>query len=155
MKPEFLRRAVCLSRSGMENMEGGPFGAVVVKDGKIIAEGNNQVTSHHDPTAHAEIVAIRRACLSLGTFSLEGCEVYASCEPCPMCLAALYWSGIRVLYYANTAAQAAEAGFDDAWIYHELALSKEERSLRSKHVPDKEAQDVFRSWRKNIKYTRY
>src|SRR5487761_1508170 len=117
----FMRRAISLSREQMEHGGGGPFGAVIVKGGVIIAEGWNRVTSTNDPTAHAEIVAIRAACAVLGSFSLGDCEIYASCEPCPMCLAAIYWARLERVYYANTRADAARIGFDDDFLYREIA----------------------------------
>src|SRR5665213_3187669 len=113
----FMRRAIDLSRQKMNENCGGPFGALIVKDGKIIAEGWNQVTSSHDPTAHAEIVAIRAACKTLDNFSLKGCEIYTSCEPCPMCMAAIYWAHLDQVYYANTRQDAAAIGFDDDFLY--------------------------------------
>ena len=117
MKKEFMNRAIELSRMNMETMDGGPFGAVVVKNGKIIGEGSNQVLKTKDPTAHAEIVAIREACRNLDSFLLEGCEIYSSCEPCPMCLGAIYWARIPVVYFGNTREDAHEYGFDDSHIY--------------------------------------
>src|SRR6266404_1774250 len=117
----FMRRAVELSRERMRQNAGGPFGAVIVKAGEILAEGWNKVTSTNDPTAHAEVSAIRAACARLGTFSLAGCDIYTSCEPCPMCLAAIYWARLDRIYFANSREDAAAIGFDDALIYHEVA----------------------------------
>jgi tRNA(Arg) A34 adenosine deaminase TadA len=142
----FMRRAIDLSRLHMEAGEGGPFGAVVVKDGEILGEGWNQVTSSHDPTAHAEVVAIRRACVKLGTFQLKGCEIYTSCEPCPMCLAAIYWARLDRIWYANGRADAAAIQFDDAWLYREVALPLEARSLPAFQLLRDEALPVFQSW---------
>lgn len=146
MHEEFMRRAIELSREKMREDEGGPFAAVIVRDGAIIAEGWNQVTGHNDPTAHAEIVAIREACRALGRFSLEGCEIYTSCEPCPMCLSAIHWARIDRVYYANTAEDAAAIGFDDARLYQELALPREERTLPMTRLLPAEALEVFREW---------
>ena len=142
----FMRRAIELSRLHMEAGEGGPFGAVVVKDGEILGEGWNQVTSSHDPTAHAEVVAIRRACAKLGTFQLKGCEIYTSCEPCPMCLAAIYWARLDRIWYANGRADAAAIQFDDAWLYREVAAPLEARSLPAVQLLRDEALPVFQSW---------
>jgi tRNA(Arg) A34 adenosine deaminase TadA len=141
-----MRRAIDLSRLHMEAGEGGPFGAVVVKDGEILGEGWNQVTSSHDPTAHAEVVAIRRACAKLGTFQLKGCEIYTSCEPCPMCLAAIYWARLDRIWYANGRADAAAIQFDDAWLYREVAAPLEARSLPAVQLLRDEALPVFQSW---------
>ena len=142
----FMRRAIAISGERMRAGLGGPFGAVVVKDGKIIAEGFNQVTSSSDPTAHAEVVAIRQACSALGRFSLEGCELYTSCEPCPMCLGAIYWARLDRVYYANDREDAARIGFDDDHIYREFAKAMNERSLEFIHMPMKEARAVFQEW---------
>ncbi|MCM2249943.1 MAG: nucleoside deaminase [Geothrix sp.] len=142
----FMRRAIDLSRLHMEAGEGGPFGAVVVKDGEIMGEGWNQVTSSHDPTAHAEVVAIRRACAKLGAFQLKGCEIYTSCEPCPMCLAAIYWARLDRVWFANGREDAAAIQFDDAWLYREVALPPEARSLPSTQLLREEALPVFQSW---------
>ena len=143
---DFMRRAVELSREEMLAGEGGPFAALVVLDGEIVGEGWNRVTSHNDPTAHAEIVAIRAACERLGTFSLEGATVYSSCEPCPMCLAALYWARVSRVVYANTTEQAAAIGFDDGFLYTELALPGQQRTLPTEHLPLEEAAAVFAEW---------
>lgn len=142
----FMRRAIELSREKMCAGDGGPFGAVVVVDGRIVGEGWNQVTSHNDPTAHAEVVAIREACTALGTYSLESGVLYTSCEPCPMCLAAAYWAHISRLFYANTTADAAAIGFDDATLYRELALPWAERTLPSEQLLAEEARAVFAEW---------
>jgi len=142
----FMRRAIELSRTMMERGAGGPFGAVIVKDGKVIAEGFNRVTTSNDPTAHAEIVAIRAACEALGSFSLKGCEIYASCEPCPMCLAAIYWSRIDRIYFANDRAAAAKIGFDDEFLYRELTLPLAARLIPTEHLPSAEARAAFDAW---------
>jgi guanine deaminase len=142
----FLREAIRLSRVRMRQGRGGPFGAVVVRDGSIVARGWNAVTSSVDPTAHAEVVAIRRACRKLGTFSLAGCVLYASCEPCPMCLAAAYWARVDRLVYAATRADAARAGFDDAFIYDQVPLAPEVRSLHTDHLLREDATAVFEEW---------
>jgi guanine deaminase len=142
----FMREAIRLSRTGMRQGGAGPFGAVVVRDGVIVARGWNAVTSSLDPTAHAEVVAIRRACRKLGTFDLGGCVLYASCEPCPMCLAAAYWARVDRLVYAATRDDAARAGFDDALIYRELLLAPEARTLHTDHLLRAEALGVFEEW---------
>lgn len=151
----FMKRAVALSREHMAAGDGGPFGAVVVKDGTILGEGWNRVTSAHDPTAHAEIVAIRDACRRLGTFSLEGAVIYASCEPCPMCLAAIYWARIGAVYYANDRTQAAAIGFDDARLYDEIAAPIEARTLPMIHLPNDDARTVFEAWTRKADRTPY
>ena len=151
----FMRRAIELSRIHMEAGEGGPFGAVVVKDGAILGEGWNRVTTTCDPTAHAEVVAIRAACNHLGTFSLKGCEIYTSCEPCPMCLAAIYWARLDRIWYANTQADAAAIQFDDEWLYREVALPIQERSLPTKELLREEALAVFRAWEAKPDKIRY
>lgn len=141
-----MRRAIELSREKMQIGEGGPFAAVIVRDGHVIGEGWNQVTSRNDPTAHAEIVAIRNACAEVGDFSLDGAVIYASCEPCPMCLAAIYWARISKLYYANTSEDAAAIDFDDEFLYRELAGSEARRSLPSERILAAEAHLVFDEW---------
>jgi guanine deaminase len=142
----FLRLAIAEALRGVAAGAGGPFGALVVKDGVIIGRGCNQVTSSCDPTAHAEVVAIRAACAALQTFQLDGCEVYASCEPCPMCLGALYWARPRAIHFAATKKDAAAAGFDDAFIYDELALPPAARKLPLQQHPVPEAQQPFAAW---------
>lgn len=144
----YLERAVALAREGMTASKGGPFGCVVVKDGQVLAEGYNRVTSDQDPTAHAEIVAIREACRRLGSFQLEGCTLFASCEPCPMCLGAIYWARPAAVYYAGTRDDAARAGFDDAFIYEEIDTTGAERSIPFAHVPVPEATAVFNDWKR-------
>jgi tRNA(Arg) A34 adenosine deaminase TadA len=142
----FMRRASELAEFAVENNLGGPFGAVVVKDGEIIGEGYNQVTSLNDPTAHAEMMAIRNACSRLGSFQLTNCEIYSSCEPCPMCLGAVYWARPDRLYYGSGREEAAEAGFDDAFIYEEIPKLQEERKIPFVFLPDEESSAVFRKW---------
>jgi tRNA(Arg) A34 adenosine deaminase TadA len=151
----FMARAIALSRSHMEAGHGGPFGAVIVRKGEIVAEGYNKVTSSNDPTAHAEVVAIREACQKLGTFELSDCELYTSCEPCPMCLASAYWARIPVIYYANTREDAAAIGFDDAHIYDELAKPIQERSIVMQTMLRSEAWKVFQAWEAKEDKTRY
>lgn len=143
---KFMRRAIELARDGIDSNEGGPFGCVVVKDDKIIGEGNNRVTSANDPTAHAEIIAIREACKSLDSFQLEGCTIYTSCEPCPMCLGAIYWARPAKVFYACTRDDAAKIGFDDAFIYAELEKDNGHRSLPIEGMMRNEALDVFNKW---------
>jgi tRNA(Arg) A34 adenosine deaminase TadA len=125
----FMQRAIELSTLSMQSGKGAPFGCVIVKDGKIVGEGHNQVTSSNDPTAHAEVVAIRDACKKLNTFQLDGCEVYTSCEPCPMCLGALYWARPSRIYFANTRKDAADIGFDDSMIYDEIVVEIGKRKI--------------------------
>ena len=141
-----LRRAVEISGIEMRNRQGGPFGAVIARDGEIVAEGHNRVTTANDPTAHAEVVAIREACVRLGTFDLSGCVIYASCEPCPMCLSAIYWARLDAVYYANSREDAAGIGFDDALLYHEIAKPIEGRSLSMTRIVLAEADEIFREW---------
>ncbi len=143
---KFLARAVALSREHMDRGAGGPFGSVVVRDGKVIGEGWNQVTSTNDPTAHAEVVAIRRACEAIGSFSLHGATLYASCEPCPMCLASAYWARVSRIVFANTREEAAKIGFDDHFLYEEIPKTIAERSIPTHHVPTSEAKAVFEAW---------
>jgi tRNA(Arg) A34 adenosine deaminase TadA len=152
---EFMRRAIELSREKMNANAGGPFGAVIVKDGKIISEGWNQVTSGHDPTAHAEVVAIRSACKALNTFSLKGCEIYTSCEPCPMCLSAIYWAHLDRIYYANSRNDAAVIGFDDDFLYQEIPLPESKRTKKSHRLLSDEAWEVFEEWTKKPDKIRY
>jgi guanine deaminase len=141
-----LARAVALSRERMEANAGGPFGAVIVRDGAVLAEGWNEVTSTNDPTAHAEVVAIRRACHAVGGFSLFGATLYTSCEPCPMCLASAYWARIGRIVYANTRDDAAAIGFDDAFIYDEMPLSPQDRAIPMQHQPRADAAETFAAW---------
>lgn len=143
-----MERAIELSRKGMNEDAGGPFGAVIVRDGKIISEGWNMVTSENDPTAHAEVTAIRKATKKIKDFSLAGCEIYTSCEPCPMCLAAIYWARIDKIYYANSKRDAAKIDFDDAFFYKELDKPKNKRTIPIKQMMRKEALEVFGEWKK-------
>ena len=150
-----MRRAIELSRQKMEENHGGPFGAVIVRQGRIIGEGWNQVTSGNDPTAHAEVVAIRAACKALGNYRLEGCEIYTSCEPCPMCLAAIYWARLEHVYYANSRKDAAAIGFDDDLLYREISLPEEKRALPASRLLAEEAKEVFDSWMKKADKVAY
>jgi len=143
---DFMRMAVELSVQNVSECVGGPFGAVVVKDGKVVAKSANKVTSTNDPTAHAEVSAIRLACTALNTFDLSGCVIYTSCEPCPMCLGAIYWSRIETIYYANTKADAAHIGFDDKFIYEELDKPMEQRTLPVVQMLRDEAMEAFKLW---------
>ena len=146
MQNAFMARAIELSIENVRSGRGGPFAAVVVKDGKLIAEGSNCVTSTNDPTAHAEVVAIREACKKLGFFELAGCEIYTSCEPCPMCMGAIYWARPDRVYFGNTAADAAEAGFDDSLIYRELSHPLAQRKIPMIQMMRDEALEGFRAW---------
>lgn len=143
---KFMREAIRLSIENVNYGNGGPFGAVIVKDGKIIARGVNNVTKNNDPTAHAEVDAIRKACKELGTFQLDGCELYTSCEPCPMCLGAIYWARPDKLYYANTKQDAAEIDFDDDFIYQELKLDYGDRKMTTVQLLREEALEAFKIW---------
>ncbi len=147
-KEKYMKRAIELAVDNVRN-GGGPFGAVIVKDGRIVAEGVNRVTSQHDPTAHAEVQAIREACRKMETFDLTGCEIYSSCEPCPMCLGAIYWAHLSHLYFAGTKIDAARAGFDDAFIYEELPLDIQHRQLPTKTMMHDEALQPFDEWMKS------
>lgn len=152
---EFMREAIRLSIENVESGNGGPFGAVIVKDGKIIARGVNNVTTHNDPTAHAEVTAIRNACKELGTFQLDGCEIYTSCEPCPMCLGAIYWARPDRMYFANTKKDAAEIEFDDQFIYDELDLSYLDRKLTTRQMLRDEALVAFKKWSESVDKIEY
>ncbi|MEO5911481.1 MAG: nucleoside deaminase [Pelobium sp.] len=143
---EFMREAITLSKNNVVKGLGGPFGAVIVKEGKIIAKSANTVTTTNDPTAHAEVSTIRLACKELNTFNLAGCVIYTSCEPCPMCLGAIYWAKLDKIYYANTKSDAAEIGFNDAFIYEELDLKPENRKLKAEQILADEAIEVFKMW---------
>ena len=145
MKEEFMRKAIALSIENVKN-GGGPFGAVIVRDNEIVATGVNRVTANCDPTAHAEVSAIREAAGKLGTFDLSGCEIYTSCEPCPMCLGAIYWAHLDKMYYGNTKSDAKEIGFDDSFIYEELELKPEDRRLYSENLLHAEAINAFDAW---------
>jgi tRNA(Arg) A34 adenosine deaminase TadA len=144
--PEFLRRAIALATGNVVSGKGGPFAALIVRDGRIVAEGANTVTATHDPTAHGEVNAIRAACKVLGTFSLAGCQLYTSCEPCPMCLAASHWARIDAVYYGASAADAARAGFDDAFLYAEFRKDQAARSLPTTQLLSDEAWASFAAW---------
>jgi guanine deaminase len=147
MPNEFMQRAISLAIENVRSGRGGPFGAVVVKDGKIIAEGANGVTSTNDPTAHAEITVIRAACRALGDFQLSGCDIYTSCEPCPMCLGAIYWARPANVYFACNAGDAAAAGFDDSFIYQQLWLPHPQRKIPMTALMREEALAAFRAWK--------
>ena len=149
MQQEFMHQAIALATENVRSGRGGPFGAVVVKDGKVVATGANQVTATNDPTAHAEVTAIRNACQALGTFQLDGCEVYTSCEPCPMCLAALYWSRCAAIYYGNSAADAARIGFDDSFLYEEVKKPLDQRSIPIMRLLPEAAWASFAEWDKS------
>ncbi|WP_297089778.1 nucleoside deaminase [uncultured Draconibacterium sp.] len=151
----FMQAAINLAQKGMESNTGGPFGAVVVKNNEIIAEGCNRVTSSNDPTAHAEVVAIREACRVLNTFQLTGCTVYTSCEPCPMCLGAIYWARPDKVIYAATKEDAADAQFDDHFIYEEMELQPVQRKIKFENLMRKEAQEVFQGWKSKEDKTQY
>jgi guanine deaminase len=152
---KFMARAIALSLENVQFRAGGPFAAVVVKDGKIVAEGANEVTATNDPTAHAEVVAIRAACRQLKSFDLQGCEIYTSCEPCPMCLGAIYWARPARVYYANSAADAARAGFDDAFIYQEISRPHPERQIPMVQLAQDGALAAFRAWQEKEDKIRY
>ena len=154
MNNNFMRQAIQLAVDNIKN-GGGPFGAVIVKDGKVIATGVNRVTASNDPTAHAEVSAIRAACEALGTFSLQGCDIYASCEPCPMCLGAIYWARLDHLYYGANKHDAAAAGFDDQFIYEELEQPIPSRHLKTEILLSNEAQEPFSVWKQYDKRTEY
>lgn len=155
MQKKFMQRAIELAREGMDAGAGGPFGSVVVRDGEIIAEGYNGVTSNNDPTAHAEVTAIRKACQKLGTFQLEDCEIYTSCEPCPMCLGAIYWARPKAVYYACSREDAAAIDFDDQLIYDEIDAGIENRQIPFKQIQREEALGVFDAWQKKTDKIEY
>lgn len=150
-----MMEAIQLSNTGIANNEGGPFGAVVVKNGVIVGRGNNKVTMLNDPTAHAEVTAIRDACKNLGTFQLNGCIIYTSCEPCPMCLGAIYWSRPDAVYYANHRKDAADIGFDDDFIYNEINVPLHQRAIPMIPIARAEALVVFDKWKKKEDKTLY
>ena len=150
----YMRMAIRLSIENVDN-GGGPFGAVIVRDGNVIATGVNRVVPDTDPTAHAEIAAIRSACRKLGTFRLDGCTVYSSCEPCPMCLSALYWAGVERICYGNTKADAQAIDFDDSFIYDQLELDYDQRSIRCEHFMREEALEAFRKWEEKTDKVEY
>ena len=150
-----MLRAIELSRTQMQSNQGGPFGAVIVKNGKIIGEGWNMVTSSNDPTAHAEVTAIREACKSLSTFELQDCEIYTSCEPCPMCLSAIYWARISKIYFANTRKDASDIQFDDDFLYQEIPKEISDRKIPMQQCCHQEAIEVFKEWEKKTDKVRY
>lgn len=152
---DFMARAMRLAAESIAADRGGPFGAVIVRGGEIIAEGWNEVTSTNDPTAHAEMVAIRRACDRLGAFHLNDCDIYASCEPCPMCLGAIYWARIRRIYFANTRVEAARIGFSDAFIYQQIGIAPAERSVPAIKLSPANAEHAFAQWMSKETKTEY
>lgn len=152
---KFMQEAIALSKKAISDNEGGPFGCVIVKDDVIVGRGNNKVTSTNDPTAHAEVVAIRDACKNLNSFQLDGCEVYTSCEPCPMCLGAIYWARPAVIYFANNRQDAADSGFDDSMIYEEMAADINDRKIPIKSLGREEALKVFAEWKIKTDKTDY
>jgi tRNA(Arg) A34 adenosine deaminase TadA len=155
MNNSFMARAIELSLENVRSGRGGPFAAVVVKDGTIIAEGTNRVTSTNDPTAHAEVVAIREAAKALGNFELAGCDLYTTCEPCPMCLGAIYWARPAKVYFANTAEDAAKIGFDDRLIYEEFQLPHARRRIPIRQLMREQAMEAFRAWEKKQDKVKY
>ena len=150
-----MKEAIAEGKKGLILHKGGPFGAIIVKDNRIIAVGSNQVTASNDPTAHAEIVAIRNACKNLNTFTLEGSILFTSCQPCPMCLCALYWARIREYYFAATAEDAQKAGFDDSFFYKELEKPSHERSIKSHQILREDALELFTLWETTLEKTPY
>lgn len=152
---KFMLEAIAMSQHGLRNNEGGPFGCIIVKGDEIIGRGNNKVTSTNDPTAHAEVVAIRDACKNLETFQLDDCEIYTSCEPCPMCLGAIYWARPKVIYYANTREDAASVGFDDSMIYEEMSKAYADRKIPIRSLSRDEAFRVFVEWQQKEDKTAY
>ena len=152
---QFMRRAIALAQNGIDSNAGGPFGAIVVKDGEIIAEGNNRVTSTNDPTAHAEVVAIRNACEKLGSFQLDDCVIYTSCEPCPMCLGAIYWARPKQIFFAGTREDAAHVGFDDQFIYDEIEKDFSGRRIETVNLLRDEALTLFQNWADKPDKTEY
>jgi len=154
-KEKFMTEAVNAALKGMNNNEGGPFGCIVVKNGQIVGRGNNKVTSTNDPTAHAEVNAIRDACKNLDSFQLDGCEIYTSCEPCPMCLGAIYWARPDKVYYGSNQSDAASIGFDDAFIYEEIPLPYSERSIPFEQLARDIALEPFQEWTKKEDKTEY
>ena len=155
MDNPFMARAIQLSIDNVLSARGGPFGAVVVKEGKIVAEAANQVTSTNDPTAHAEVSAIREACQQLQAFDLQGCEIYTSCEPCPMCMGAIYWARLDRVYFANVAADAAQVGFDDSMIYRELAQDHSQRRIPMIQMMREQGLEAFRAWKNSSSKIKY
>jgi guanine deaminase len=155
MMQEFMRRAIALAMENVRTGSGGPFAAVIVKDSRVLAEGVNRVTATNDPTAHAEVVAIREACRKLGDFQLAGCDLYTTCEPCPMCLGAIYWARPARVFYACVAADAAAVGFDDAFIYDELNRTHAERRVPMQQLLREESLEIFSLWKQQEKKTPY
>lgn len=152
---QFMREAIKLAEGGMQAGHGGPFGCVIVRQGEVVGRGHNRVTSTNDPTAHAEITAIRDACASLETFQLPDCELYTSCEPCPMCLSAIYWARIPTVYYGNTRADAAAIGFDDDFIYQQVPLAPEKRAVKMSPLLRELSLATFHAWAKKTDKVRY
>lgn len=152
---KFMQEAIALSQKSIDQNDGGPFGCVIVKDDVIIGRGHNMVTATNDPTAHAEVVAIRDACKTLHNFQLDGCEVYTSCEPCPMCLGAIYWARPKIIYYANSREDAATFGFDDSMIYDEMAADKDKRKIPIKSIAREDALKIFINWKNKEEKTSY
>src|SRR5947207_6849366 len=155
MSPDFMRHAIALALENVRSGSGGPFAALIVKEGRIIAEGANRVTRTNDPTAHAEVVAIREACRVLADFQLRGCDLYTTCEPCPMCLGAIYWARPARIFYAATAADAAGAGFDDAFIYDELKIAPAGRRIPMAQLLRDDALAIFSTWKQQANKTSY
>lgn len=151
----FMKMAIELSQKGMDSGKGGPFGCIIVRNGVVVGKGSNSVSTTNDPTAHAEVMAIRDACQNLNNFQLEGCDIYTSCEPCPMCLGAIYWARPARVFYANSKTDAAEAGFDDQFIYDELDLPYNQRKIPFNQMLAKEAKVVFENWKKKENKTLY
>jgi len=151
----FMKEAIRLSREGMKNNEGGPFGCVIVKEGQIIGRGNNRVTSSNDPTAHAEVVAIREACQNINDFQLKGCTVYTSCEPCPMCLGAIYWARPDKIYFACSREDAAAIDFDDDFLYKEIPLPLDQRKIETRQILREEGNKVFVEWSEKVDKIEY
>lgn len=153
--PEFMKQAIELATANVTSGSGGPFGAVIVRDDRVIATGANEVTATNDPTAHAEVTAIRNACRALGDFFLTGCTIYTSCEPCPMCLAAIYWARMDAVFYSATASDAAAAGFDDAFLYEEMKKTTGQRTLPEERLLEERATESFEAWEKFAARTDY
>ena len=152
---QFMMQAIELSQKAIDNNEGGPFGCIVVKGDEVVGRGNNKVTSSNDPTAHAEVIAIRDACTNLKTFQLTDCEIYTSCEPCPMCLGAIYWARPAKVYFANTRYDAAKAGFDDSMIYEEIKADPDDRKIPMIHLKSEKAGFIFDKWNTKANKTAY
>ncbi|HEX2860739.1 MAG TPA: nucleoside deaminase [Lacunisphaera sp.] len=152
---QFMREAIQLAEEGMARGQGGPFGCVIVREGRVVGRGSNRVTSSNDPTAHAEVTAIRDACAALKTFQLTDCELYTSCEPCPMCLSAIYWARIPRIFFANTRQDAADIGFDDDFIYRQIPLPLEKRAIKISQVLREEGLKTFQSWAQKADKVKY